>query len=338
VSRKKLMRIWVVFGILLCLPGVHAEDTAAQPSLQPFATYNQFQLLQIYGFPSLRHYQVLADGARSSDFAFDLTNHLDMHNNADESFLIDGEQMHVAMTFRQGFGDNLEWALEVPLIWHTGGFLDDSIDDFHRTFGFDRGRREHVEDDQIRYFYQRDGVTKLDIDSSGKGIGDVRVVLTRQLKNMPAGRGASVSGLLKLPTGDPDKLTGSGSADAAVWFTYGAEPAGGSRWSWLGSLGALYAGDGEVIEDQRRTGAGFGSFTVGWRWTDNVQFKGQVYGHSALYRDTELEPMGEFALQGIVGLSWRVTPVTDLDFGITEDLHEGASADVSLHFAVRRRI
>jgi hypothetical protein len=321
------------------MQSVHAEETAAPPPLQPFATYNQFQLLQIYGFPALRHYQVLADDARASDFTFDLTNHLDMDNtHPNENYLIDGEQMRATLIFRQGLGNNLEWALEVPLIWHSGGFLDDSIDDFHDLFGFSRGRRGFVEDDQIRFFYQRNGVTKLDIDSSEKGIGDVRVALTRQLQDMPAGRGASVSGLIKLPTGDPDKLTGSGSADAAVWFTYGAEPGAGSRWSWLGSLGALYAGDGEVIEDQRRRGAGFGSFTLGWRWSDSVQLKGQVYGHSALYEDTRLEPLGEFALLGIVGLGWRVTPVTDLDFGITEDLHEGATADVSLHFAVRRRI
>lgn len=338
MMRRVLRVLPILTGLLLPIGAVRAESTVSQPPLQPYATFNQFQLLQLYGFPVLRHYQVLSQGARSSDFAFDLTNHLEIETNARENFIIDGEQLHVTLVFRQGFGNNMEWALEVPLVRQSGGFLDSTIDEFHDTFGFDRGRRGRTEDDQIRYLYQRDGATLLDIDDSQQGIGDIRVVLTKQLINMPAGRGASISGLIKLPTGDADRLTGSEGADAAFWFTYGNEPAPGSRWSWLGTLGAIYTSDGEILEEIRRNGGGFGSFTLGWRWTDTVQLKGQIYAHSPLYKDTELQPLDKFAVLGIVGLGWRLTPDIDLDFGLAEDLHEGASADVSLHFAVRRRI
>lgn len=335
---RNLCLLSIMLGLGVLSLSAQAGSPASQPSLQPYATFNQFQFLQVYGFPVMRHYQVLPEGARSSDFAFDLTNHLDADSNANENFIVDGEQLHLTMVFRQGFGDNMEWALEVPLVRQSGGFLDGPIDSFHDTFGFDRGRRENTKDDQVRYLYQRNGVTKIDIDDNQQGIGDIRVVVTRQFKDMPEGRGASISGLVKLPTGEADRLTGSGGVDASVWYTYGAEPVGDSRWSWLGSIGAMYTSDGDLIEDQRRNGAVFGSYTLGWQWTDTVQLKGQVYGHSALYRDTELDPLGEFAVLGIVGLGWRVTPEIDLDFGLVEDLHEGASADVSLHFAVRRRI
>ncbi len=332
-------RILPAFVGLIVFAGMARAETAVQqPSLQPFATFNQFQFLQVYGFPVLRHYRVLPDGARSSDFAFDLTNHLDVGSNDEENFIVDGEQLHATLIFRQGLGDNLEWALEVPLMRQSGGFLDGTIDGFHDTFGFDRGRRARTEDDQLRYLYQRNGETLIDIDDSQQGIGDIRVVLTRQLRNVPEGRGASVSGLIKLPTGDADRLTGSGGTDVAVWGTYGAEPSNGSRWSWLGTLGAIYTSDGDLLEDQRKNGGLFGSYTLGWRWTDTVQLKGQIYSHSAMYKDSELEPLTEFAVLGLVGLGWRVTPDIDLDFGIAEDLNEGASADVSLHFAVRRRI
>lgn len=339
MKRDLSVRAGMLFVAGASLAGqAHAEAVTRQPSLQPFATYNQFQLVQVYGFPVLRSYQVLDEGTRSSDFAFDLTNHLDIGSNTEENFLIDGEQLHATLIFRQGFGNNMEWALEVPLMRQSGGFLDGPIDSFHDTFGFDRGKRQTTEDDQIRYLYQRNGVTKLDIDSSQQGIGDIRVVLSKQLTGYTEGRGASISGQIKLPTGDADKLTGSGGTDVAVWYTYGAEPVGASRWSWLGTVGALYTSDGDVLEDQRRNTAGFGSYTLGWRWTDTVQLKGQLYAHSALYKDTELDPLGEFAVLGVIGLGWRVTPEIDLDFGLVEDLHEGASADVSLHFAVRRRI
>ncbi len=333
-----LRRIAAFAGLALSASAAWADTPPSQPSLQPFATFNQFQFLQIFGFPALRHYQVLPAGARSSDFAFDLTNHFEEKATATEQLVVDGELLHATLIFRQGFGDHMEWALELPLMRHSGGVLDHVIDEFHDTFGFARGRRESVEDDQIRYLYRRNGVTEVDIDDSQAGIGDIRVVLTRQLTGMPQGRGAAISGLLKLPTGDPDKLTGSGGTDAALWLTYGAEPAGGSRWSWLGTLGALYTSDGDVLEDYRRNGAVFGSYTLGWRWTDTVQLKGQIYAHSTLYRETEMKPLDEFAALGIIGLVWRVTPTIDLDFGLAEDLHEGASADMSLHFAVRRRI
>lgn len=330
-------------GILLVLCSltgaeVIAAETTRSPALQPFATFNRFQFAQIFGLPLLRSYEVLPDGARSSDFAFELMNHLDVSTeDPNEQFINDGEVMHAMLVFRQGFSDDMEWALEVPMLRHSGGVLDGTIDKFHDVFGFDRGTRARIEDDQIRYLYRRDGITEIDIDSSTGGLGDARIVLTRALGNAD-GRGSSVSGLLKLPTGDPDKLTGSGAADVALWYTTGAQPQSGSRWSWLGTVGGIYTGRGDVLEEYRRRGAAFGSYALGWRWTDTLQLKGQLYVHTALYRDVEAIPLQEVAVMAVVGGAWQMTPTTTLDIGLAEDLNEGASADVSLHLAIRRNL
>lgn len=323
--------------LLLCAIPARAE-TVTRPVLQPFATFNQFQFLQIYGLPVFRSYEVLPEGTRSSDFAFDITNHLDIGtDDPNEQFIVDGELLHATLVFRQGFGNDMEWALEVPLLRHSGGFLDGPIDEFHDTFGFDRGRRARTEDDQLLYHYERNGRTLFHMDDSAGGLGDIRVVLTKELSNAD-GRGSSISGLIKLPTGDPDKLTGSGGADVAIWYTRGAQPRNGSRWSWLGTIGAIYTSKGDVLEELRRRGAGFGSFTLGWRWTDTLQLKGQLYAHSPLYKDSELDPLKEYAVLAVIGAGWQATPTMELDFGLVEDLNAGASADVSLHFAIRRRI
>lgn len=315
-----------------------AAETIQKPVLQPFATFNQFQFLQIYGLPVFRSYEVLPEGTRSSDFAFDLTNHLDIGtDDPNEQFIVDGELLHATLIFRQGFGNDMEWALEVPILRHSGGFLDGPIDRFHDIFGFDRGRRARTEDDRLLYLYQRNGRTLFRMDDNAAGLGDIRLVLTKELSNVD-GRGSSISGLIKAPTGDPDKLTGSGGADAALWYTWGAQPRDGSRWSWLATLGGIYTSRGDVLEELRRRGAGFGSFTLGWRWTDTVQLKGQLYAHSPLYEDSELDPLKEVAVLAVIGGGWQVTPTIDLDFGLVEDLNAGASADVSLHFAIRRRI
>lgn len=336
---RRFARIPLLLLGLVLAASAQAQTTKPphRPALQPFATFNQFQFLQIFGIPVLRSYEVLPEGTRSSDFTLDLTNHLDVGDSPDETFVVDGELARATLIFRQGFGHDMEWAVELPLMYHSGGFLDGPIDKFHDVFGFDRGRRAETEDDQIRYFYRRNGVTEIDIDDSQTGFGDLRLVLSKQLSN-GSGHGSSISGMLKLPTGDPDKLTGSGAADAALWFTWGGQPSAGSRWNWLGTLGGLYTGRGDVLDDQRKQGGGFGSYTLGWRWTDSVQLKGQIYAHSPMYRDSELDPLKEYAVLGVVGGGWAVTPDVDLEFGLVEDINEGASADVSLHFAVRRKI
>lgn len=305
--------------------------------VQPFALYNQSPVLQVYGLPLPGGFRVLPEGAQTVTLTLDLTNNFIGRTKPGESLIFDGETHRGTLIYRRGLGNNLDLSFELPFVRHDGGFMDGFIDDFHGVFGFGSGGRDRVAEDQLLYRVVRGGNTPVNVDDSTGGVGDLRFSLSRELTNMPQGRGASVGATLKLPAGDADRLTGSGAADLAVWATYGTDNPD-SRWGLVGTIGAIHTGKGEILRDLRRQGGLFGSLTLAYAWSETLQFKTQVYANSALYKDSALDPLNSTSILGVLGGSWQFSPLWGLDVGVVEDLHAGASPDVSFHFALRRRI
>ncbi len=144
-----------------------------------------------------------------------------------------------------------------------------------------------------------------------------------------------MAGELKLPTGDADRLTGSGSTDVALWATIGNNQSGLSNWRLAAGAGGLYTGEGDVLADQRVQTVGFGWATVGYALTDDFVVQVQANSHSAFYDGTNLEALDGIAVQGALGFDWQVTERSALAFAIIEDLNTGASPDVSFTLGLR---
>lgn len=304
--------------------------------VQPFAIYNQSPVLQVYGLPLPRGFRVLPEAAQELDFTLDLTNNFESQTGPSESLVFDGETHRGTLIYRRGFAGNMEFSAELPFIKQDGGFMDGFIDDFHDVFGFGSGGRARAAEDQLLYRVIHNGSTLLNMVDSADGVGDLRLSLQRQLTGLPENRGAAIGATLKLPVGDADDLTGSEAADLALWATYGTADAA-SPWGLLGSLGAIYTGAGEVLRELRRQGAVFATLTLGYAWNEQLQFKAQIYAHSALYKSTQLEALDGAPVQGALGGSWQFLPQWGLDVAVVEDLNVGASPDASFHFALKRR-
>jgi uncharacterized protein DUF3187 len=131
-------------------------------------------------------------------------------------YLLDGEVARTDISLARGIGHGVELTAVLPVLHADGGFLDGFIEGFHKTFAIKRSDRFAAE--RNRYLvYLREGDRRIVHEAApGWGLGDLTLGAKVELPGRPAGFDLAAAGLLKLPTGDRDRLFSSGSADVGA--------------------------------------------------------------------------------------------------------------------------
>lgn len=127
-------------------------------------------------------------------------------------YIADLETIRLDVIYTQPFGRRWLLEVEAPIYYHTGGFMDGPVEFWHGAFGFSNGGRDLFRENQGQLGLARGGSAIGFDGDQGPGLGDVVVRGLRVLA--PADRGwptVSVSGALKLPTGDVTSVFGSGT-------------------------------------------------------------------------------------------------------------------------------
>ena len=325
LGRRAALGLWVVFS------GIASGPCTAEV----LATRDQSPFVAIYGLPEDQGAAVLSKDTSSVGLRLAFTSHYTEQAADNESLLIDGQTTRAGLRLARGLGRGAEAWLSLDFIAHSGGFVDGPINDYHDAFGFSDGGRSHAPDDRQRFVYARNGRSHVAVTDSPSGIGDLRVGAKQQLARWGNWQTAGAA-QLKLPTGDADRLTGSGAADVAAWLAIANAHIANTGFQITAGAGALYTGRGDVLADRRQRQAGFGWLGAGYAVASGLVLQAQVDTHSALYEDTGLEALDDTAVRGIFGLNWQLLADTALSGGIVEDLNPGASPDVGLHFALRQ--
>jgi hypothetical protein len=191
------------------------------------------------------------------------------------AYFLDGETLRTVLEASLGLGSRFEIGLELPFLLHTGGFLDSIIDSYHDRFDLPDGGRTAFRRDRYVAGYVGDGSSVfVEEDRGGVRMGDI--VLTGRAALMRAGArrpAITVSASAKIPTGDPDHLDGSGSADYSVALQVSARV---GRSSLDGGYAYTIVGDWDLapdlpLRDSRSVFATY-SFTATPRTSVLVQF------------------------------------------------------------------
>jgi len=144
--------------------------------------------------------QLLGPGATQTAWSLAISNEF----RTQGATLEDGETWRLRYLYRQGTADG-EWLISVPLVNRSGGIFDPFISFWHNTLiNFDVPDRENSPFGGTRVRLH-DG-TMVD---PGTGIGDITVGYGLRLPGTPRI-------FLKLPTGNPNLLLGSGGFDAGI--------------------------------------------------------------------------------------------------------------------------
>ena len=143
---------------------------------------------------------------------------------------------------------------------------------------------------------------------------------------------------VKLPTGDADKLTGSGGMALSAWMT-------GDRamqWfdkDWLSyfSFGGMWLEEGEVIADQQLPFALFGGVGTGIQLTEHIVLQTQLDSHTPLYKGSDLRELNSIAFLISLGGNIKLSDAWNVDLAVVEDILPHSAPDVTFHLGVNGR-
>jgi hypothetical protein len=304
----------------------------------PFPTANRSPLLLPVGLPDAASAVVLPAGLLELRSTVEVAN-TSLYEPSlcgdGCSLALDGETTRLALGARRGFGDGWEASISLPLLRHSGGFLDSAIEGWHDVFGLPNGDRDGYPQDRLRYQYRPDsgGVA---ITDTVTGVGDVQLGIARRL----GGRFA-LRGQLELPSGDAGDLTGSGGTDLALSLHFssngnGANAHAGQRLYAHLSGGVLLREDGDLLPAEAESWVGFGSATVGWRASKHWHLKVQLDAHSSAWNSPR-EAIGEPSAQLVVGASGQLGKAWVIDLAFSEDIVVERSPDIVFQLGLRWR-
>lgn len=255
----------------------------------------------------------------------------------DESLRIDGETTRLDLRHRQRLAACWQFTATVPFISHTGGTFDRAIDDWHKFFGLPDANRDGTDFDSLTYeFSNADGV-KHAINDPQSGIGDIHLALQYAMGCFATADSSKADPMLrvgiKLPTGDPSELRGSGEADLFVDWQSPIWSQG--RWHSAFSLGMLVNGSTDRFAEQRGV-AVYASVGAQYVVFNQLRFIAQLDGHSAFYK-SRLRELGDTAVNLAVGARYLVGRDYTFELSISEDVAIDTTPDIVARLAMTYR-
>lgn len=249
-------------------------------------------------------------------------------------FYLDGEHTRGAFAARRGVGHGLQVEVVIPVIHFGGGFLDSTIEGFHETFSLGQAGRLGVPRDRFTA-YVRAGDREVFLDRSpGAALGDAVLGARYDLRrgHLDPHVELALEGLVKLPTGDVDRLAGSGSPDFGVQLL-------GTRYFQRSclhfSVGTAYLGPHDRFGLDAQT---IVSGMTAWEVALGSKTTGLIQA------TVSQSPFGDLQSAEIDSASTQLTLGAKHAFGksvyflgLTENLASfNNSADIGLHFGVTR--
>jgi len=268
-----------------------------------------------------------ADAGAVFSATFSIMNTLESEKRATQQLLVDGESDTLRLSFEDSITHDWRYRVTVPVIRDSGGFLDSTIESWHRFFGFNPGNRRYYPKNQLVYFYS--GGARIDLQESATSIGDVSAEAGWYAADSAA-RTISLWGGLEAPTGSTQRLTGNGAWDAALWAHAARRwPA----WRLAVELGLaqplgdeVFAGAAHVTSAFMRVAA---TRDVGAVWSVRAQLDGQTRRVTG----TELRFLGPSA-QLTVGVARQLAHRWRLQMGFVEDAAVNTAPDITFFLGI----
>ena len=283
--------------MLVLAAGVNAAAQENPTDAFPLRAHNPF--LQVYGMPAFQTQAMVAPGGFDISLSYDVANDADDADRDLEVLVIDAETAVVNLSLRRRLGERFEFGLDVPWVRHSGGYLDRVIFDFHDLVGLSNSAREGP-DDQFQLYFERNGLTLLDISTPVSGIGDIQLSAATRI-----GRATLRAGV-KAPTGSADKLTGSGAVDLSLGiYGGGTKTLFDRELDYSGFAGVLKLGNGDVLPDLQRSVVPYGGGILRWHATGRLSLATQIYIQGP-YFDANLDELGGTTFQLAFGGDYRL--------------------------------
>lgn len=334
-ARIQIYRIATII-ISSALASLLAEPIFAQNfKASGFGMRNHAPFSALIGIPNR-----WPDGTHhSAELSWNTSNHAMLEVANDEYLMLDGETQTLSARIQKRVSPRVQLGIEIPWLQHSGGYLDSTIDAWHDLFGLPEGIRPQTPDNDLIYVYENDGVQVFELDERKSGFGDIQIAMGLDLGAIGDSESSfllsripwKLTFNLKVPTGDVEKLTGSGNVDVAAGV--GVRSPGGERFDWWLDMGLVWPGDVDIVGLDSSGQIYYYDGAVAWRFLTNLDLLLQIAGHTAPYQ-TNVTMLGEPAMQLGVGAMWHVSEKYAMRFGFFEDLRAESAPDFGVEIAV----
>ncbi len=328
----------LLFTLMTCL----FPDSSPALEITPFRTANRSPVVQLYGIPSITSSDLQPIGHWEFSLNQDVASNFSASSTTNETILLDGEQYRWALNGTYGLTDHLELGFEIPFEYQTGGgFLDGFIINWHNTFGLPQGGRNTYPKNRLNYRYTKNGVNKLDVSKESGGIGDMSLLAGYRIYTLRSELDHDTLALraqLKLPTGNSSELLGSGGTDLSLFITGSMNSK--TEWGTVGifaSAGGMYGSDGDILKEQRRNLAGFGTVGIGLAPTNWIAFKVQCNFNTPLFKESSLRELGKNSAMLTTGGTLKFPGDYLLDIGVGEDIAVATAPDVTFNLGISKK-
>ena len=130
----------ILGSLLLALPGVVYCDEDEIDG--PFSIANESPFVAVYGLTRHRGASVLDARSSESRIGFNVISNYERDiNESGDTIILDGETEIWDLTYLRGLGAGWEAGINVPVLKHSGGYLDRVIVTWHDWFGMPQGGR-----------------------------------------------------------------------------------------------------------------------------------------------------------------------------------------------------
>lgn len=255
--------------------------------------------------------------------------------SGNELLLLDGERADLRFSWYNALTECIHWGIELPIISHVGGYFDGSIEKWHNFFGLPNANRDEVEQDKLSVFYQSEEQMSVDMGTESSSLGDVHLQLGKRAECEGwTSFGGNLDQRLgvKLPTGDPNALAGSGAADFYFDVT-SPDLIKSDRGGFRATLGVIILGASE-LPVRHEPLAAYGTAVFGWQLFNQLELVIQADWHTPLF-DSDLRELGTFSSQLTFGGRLRIPTGQYLDIALQEDIVPDTAPDVGLVMTYR---
>jgi len=330
-----------MLGRFWLLPVLLATAIPAQAaSSSPACLGGASPLIRLMGVPTHASVPFLKDGALSARVSLELANHANRSEsrNSLETIELDGETYYFNFELRYGLNDRLTVGIDVPVIRHSTGVLDNTIEQWHRFIGLPAGDRTGPPN-QLDMRYSNNAQQLFDLQNPTTGIGDIRINSFWLLRPGANDQDVSVAlaASIELPTGDVDRLQGNGAIDASIGFDVnGIQPFGLESLRLSTSAGITWPGHGELLERQRKSTIVYAGADLVWHLRPRWGIAAVIQGQSAAF-DSKLDELGKGAIQIALAALYE-NPGRDLniEIAVVEDLVTDGAPEFALYFGATK--
>lgn len=255
-----------------------------------------------------------------------------------EVLVLDGETTRVNLRHHQRLMSCWQFSVDVPFVSHAQGKFDRAIDDWHQFFGLPDANRAGTEFNALNYQFSDNSEVKHAITRPQSGVGDIQLSF-QYAKGCSATADSTKADRMfragiKLPTGNPSELRGSGEVDlfadwqSSIWSNQG-------RWHGGLALGVLLSGRTDRFAEQESVAA-YGSIGVQFAAHQKLRLIAQLDGHSPFYK-SDLREIGDPSVNLAVGVRYLAGRAHTFELSISEDAAIDTSPDIVARLAMTYR-